>query len=64
MGHLQTVCKPLPDRMLPGNAASQSLWSELTPVQRQQWAQGLAELIQRMRQSRLPSPTESNHDHI
>jgi hypothetical protein len=64
MGHLQPVCRPLPERTISRNAGSPSLWRELTPVQRQQVAQGLAELIQRMRQSRLSSPTESNHDHI
>jgi hypothetical protein len=64
MGHLQTVCKPLPKRAIARSVVSSSLWSTLTPLQQQQLAQGLAELIQRMRQSRLPSPTESNHDHI
>ena len=64
MGHIQTLCRPLPNRTIARSVVPSSLWRALTPLQQQQLAQGLAELIQRMRQSRLPLPTESNHDHI
>lgn len=64
MGHLQTACKPLPDQTIARSVVSPSLWRALTPLQQRQVAQGLAELIQRMHQSRLPSPMETNHDHI
>ena len=64
MRHLPTLSKPPPDRTVPRSVVPPSLWRALTPVQQQQLAQGLAELIQRMRQSRSPSSTESNHDQI
>lgn len=62
MSHPQTLSKPPPDRTNPRSTVPPSLWRELAPAQRQQLAQGLAELMQRMRQPRIPSSTEGNHD--
>ena len=64
MNHYQTLSEPPPDRTIPRSVVPPSLWRALTPLQQQQLAQGLAELIQRMRQSRASSSTESNHDQI
>lgn len=53
---------PPPERPVPLTATPLNLWQMLTPQQRQQMAQGLAELIQRMRQPCTPTSTESHHD--
>lgn len=47
-----------PNRSLPP-----SLWHALTPSQRQQVAQALAELIQRMRREPPATPTVNDHEH-
>jgi len=38
------------------------LWPDLTPAQRQQLAQCLAELIRRQRQARLTATAEARHE--
>jgi hypothetical protein len=64
MRHLQILSKPPPDRTIPRSTVPTSLWHGLTPAQRQQLAQGLAELIQRMRQRSPVASTESNHEQL
>jgi hypothetical protein len=64
MRHLQILSKPPPDWTIPCSTVPTSLWHGLTPAQRQQLAQGLAELIQRMRQRSPLASTESNHEQL
>lgn len=57
--------RPPADRPIPCSAAPpKSLWQALTPQRRHQMAQGLAELIARMRPPATPTSPETDHDQL
>ena len=64
MRHPPAQTRPPADRPIPCSAAPPGLWHALTPQRRQQMAQGLAELIARMRLPGTPASPESHHDQL